>query len=138
GTAGGRRTDRDRRAEALGARAGGAERLLEAPERADPGAVQLLPGCPRRGFRLPVGDVPADGVPARRQVGVHAGAAPGRAPRARRAGEGAARAEPVRRGAAPPRAPGAPRPGRGAAPRRLAALRAVPAGGGRLDGRLLG
>ncbi len=71
--------------------AGGAERLLEAARPAHPRPVQLLPRRPRRGIRLPVGDVPADGVPARRQVRVDARAAPGRAPRARRAGEGAAR-----------------------------------------------
>ena len=75
----GRRAGRDGRAEALRPRAGGAERLLAPARPAHPRPVQLLPRRPRRGLRLPVGDVPADGVPARREVRVHARPAPGRA-----------------------------------------------------------
>ncbi|CAM5489149.1 Tryptophan 2,3-dioxygenase OS=Streptomyces tendae OX=1932 GN=kynA PE=3 SV=1 [Streptomyces tendae] len=63
-----------------------------------PAQIQLLPVRPRRGLRLPVGDVPPYGVPARRQVRVHARPAPRRPARPRGTGEGAARAEPVRRG----------------------------------------
>lgn len=128
----------DRRAEAVRPRAGRAERVLAAARAADPGAVQLVPLRARRGIRLPVGDVPPHGVPARREVRVHAGPAPRRAPRPRGAGEGAARAEPVRRGAgaagpARSRDPGG-RPGA----RHLAPVRALGGGRGGLDGRVRG
>lgn len=128
-----RRADRGGRPEALRARAGRAERVVAPARPADPRAVQLLPGRSRRGLRLPVGDVPAHGVPARREVLLHARPAPGRAARVRGAGEGAGGAEPVRRGAAAARPPRPRRPRGRAEAGRGAEVRAVPRGRGRVD-----
>ena len=97
---------------------GGAQRGLAGPALDDPGRLQPVPQPARRGLRLPVGHVPAAGVPAR-------AARPGADPAVPPAGRG------VRRAA---RRPGHAEPlGRRARPARPARLRPPrrPAGPGR-------